>query len=206
MRTIFLIVCLGFLLFGCSGRTGQLDEIIRSEPSLLRLERQMEWTLAAAEAGTRLQREQRDWRKELERCLDAEDPARCIAGAHTERLADLQARFDLNPRGVAVYRAAREGFGFRAQGNEPGWNLLISDDRCVWETDYGQTSHDITGVDCERDGETLRYRATVDGDEWEVRLSPEPCADDMSGEPYPWQAIISWRGQKLRGCAEPTDR
>jgi len=204
VRTIFLIACAGFLLAGCSGRSGDLDRLIRDQPSLNRIERQLAWTLEAAEAGPELRREQEEWREALERCLNAEDPARCVADAHAERLTDLQSRFGLTPRGVALHAAARDGFTFRAMGNEPGWNLLISADRCVWETDYGQTRHDISGISYDLDGDSHRYRAELDGDEWEARLEPEPCADDMSGESFPWRVTIEWRGQKLRGCAEPT--
>ena len=206
MRTMLLVACAGLLLVGCSGRSGDIEALIRSEPSLTRLQRQLNWTLEAAEAGPELQGEQQAWLEGLERCLDAEDPARCVAIAHTERLTDLQSRFDLTPRSVALYRAASEGFEFRALGNEPGWNLLVSDGRCIWETDYGQVRHDITAVTYERDGTTRWYRAILDGDEWEARLSREACADDMRGESFPWRATISWRGQKLRGCAEPTGR
>jgi uncharacterized membrane protein len=89
-------------------------------------------------------------------------------------------------------------------GNEPGWNLLLSARGCVWETDYGQVRHELTGIEYEAEEGTRRYRATLDGDPWEVRLDHEACADDMSGESFPWRATIEYRGQTLRGCAEPT--
>ena len=129
-----------------------------------------------------------------------------MADAHAERLDDLRDRFGVTPRMVALHAAAEDGFDYRAQGNEPGWNLLVSASRCRWETDYGQVRHEISGVEHELDGSTHIYRATLEGDPWEARIEAKPCSDDMSDEEYPLRARISWRDRTLRGCAEPTGR
>lgn len=204
MRIFCVIGLAGLLLAGCGGRSGELDALIRAEPSLTRLARQLDRTLQAAEAGPELRKEQQQWREGLERCLDQEDPAHCVGEAHRERLDDLQSRFDLTPRAVALDAAAREGFEFRALGNEPGWTLLLSARGCVWETDYGKVRHELDDIEYTLDGDTRHYRAMLGGQAWEARLDPGPCADDMSDESFPWRATIEFGGQKLRGCAEPT--
>jgi uncharacterized membrane protein len=204
VRILYLIALAALFLASCGDRAGELDALIRAEPSLVRLEQQLDWTLDAAEAGPALRDEQRRWREGLERCLDAEDPAHCVGEAHRERLDDLQERFGLTPRGVALDAAARAGYAFRAMGNEPGWNLLLSEGHCVWETDYGQVRHELRDLEYEASEGSRRYRGRLDGDPWEVRLDRESCADDMSGEAFPWRATIEYRGQTLRGCAEPT--
>jgi uncharacterized membrane protein len=203
-KILFAGVIVAMAMAGCSGKSGKLDALIRSEPSLARLALQLQWTLDAAGGGNELLEEQEQWRKGLERCLEADDPAQCVADAHAERIEDLQARFDLDPRSVALDAAAREGYEFRAMGNEPGWNLLVSEQRCVWETDYGQTRHEIRSVEYETDGDTRIYRGTVDRLAWEARIEPGPCEDDMSGESFPWSAVIRHGDRTWRGCAEPT--
>jgi hypothetical protein len=111
LRSIVLYCSLSVALAAWSGGSDDLDRLIASEPSLERLDRQLEWTLAAAGGGEALSGEQTRWRERLTACLDKEDPARCVAEAHRERLANLQARFELTPRGVAAHAAGEMGFG-----------------------------------------------------------------------------------------------
>jgi uncharacterized membrane protein len=193
------------LLAGCSDGSGELDTLIASEQSLGRFERQLDWTLAAAKDqpdNEGLETEQEAWRTGLHRCLDAEEPARCVAEAYRERLADLQARFDLNARAVAVHAAGRAGFDFRAVGNEPGWNLLLSRTHGIWETGYGQTLHQLDNISVEIDGTVRIYRTRLDDKLLEIRVEEAPCADDMSGDGFDFRFEIKYDGQTWRGCGD----
>ena len=198
------------LLAGCSDRSGELDALIASEQSLRRFERQLDWTLAAAndqpdntsDAG--LKSEQEGWRTGLQRCLDAEEPARCVAEAHRERLTELQKRFDLDVRSVAIHAAGRAGFEFRAVGNEPGWNLLLSPTHGIWETNYGQTLHELDDISVEVDGAVRIYRTRLDDSPLEIRVEQAACSDDMSGEGFDFRFEIKYDGQTWRGCGDAT--
>ena len=199
----------GLLIFlaGCSDRSGELDALIASEQSLIRFERQLDWTLAAAKDhpdGSGLESEQKRWRTGLQRCLDAAEPARCVGEAHRERLTDLQSRFNLDARSVAVHAAGRAGFEFRAVGNEPGWNLLLSPTHAIWETDYGQTRHKFDDISVEIDGTKRIYRTRLDDERLEIRVEQTPCSDDMSGEGFDFRFEIKYDGQTWRGCGDAT--
>jgi uncharacterized membrane protein len=204
---VWLLLGLLPLLGACSDRSGELDALIASKQSLVRFERQLEWTLAAAEdepATAELESEQNRWRTGLQRCLDAKEPARCVAEAHRDRLADLQGRFNLNARSVAVHAAGRAGFEFRAVGNEPGWNLLLSPTHAVWETDYGQARHNLDDITVEIDGARRIYRARLDGNRLKIRVEHTPCSDDMSGDRFDFRFEIKYDGHTWRGCGDST--
>lgn len=196
------------LLTACSSSPDPLRQLMDAEPSLTRLERQVDWTIAAATdlnpAPEGLAAEQVRWRKGLIRCLEAEDPANCLAEAHRERLAELQERFGLNPRQVAVHAAGQAGFRFRAVGNEPGWNLRLADDHAIWETNYGQVRHEIPDLRHTVEGDEEVFRGQLEGKDFEARIFDESCADDMSGTEYPLRAEIRYDGKTLPGCADPT--
>lgn len=210
MRTKSWVPILILALAGCSGGGDRLEALIGSEPSLHRLDRQVRWTVAAARdigspaASADLEAEQRRWRESLVRCLKDEDPALCVAEAHRERLADLQDRFGLDARRVAVHAAGADGYQFRAVGNEPGWNLLLSADRAIWETDYGQTRHEFLDLRVESGADGRTYTTQLDGVELRIRVEEVPCTDDMSGEIFAWQVVITRGDQTWRGCADRT--
>lgn len=204
LRSIVLYCSLSVALAACSGGSDDLDRLIASEPSLERLDRQLEWTLAAAGGGEALGGEQTRWRERLTACLDKEDPARCVAEAHRERLANLQARFELTPRGVAAHAAGEMGFEFLGRGNEPGWNLMASDERGVWETNYGQERYEVEWSSFEQDGDARIYLGSLNGEDFRVRIDAGPCADDMSGESFDWNVEIRHGATRLRGCADRT--
>ncbi len=203
----FLLIVPFALLAACSSGTGEVREIIASETSLQHLDRQLEWTVAAAlgqEPASGLAAEQSQWQKGLQRCLEAEDSARCLAQAHQERLADLQSRYDLTPRLVALHAATAAGYLYRATGNEPGWILLLAKDHAVWETDYGQTRYEIDKLEREVDGQVQIYRGQLEGNELEIRVEETACSDDMSGEGFAVRIEIRNAGRTYRGCADRT--
>jgi uncharacterized membrane protein len=203
----WLLAGILILLAGCSDRSGELDTLIASEQSLRRFERQLDWTLAAASDlpdTEGLETEQERWRTSLHRCLDTDEPARCVGEACRERLDDLQERFGLNARGVANHAAGRAGFEFRAVGNEPGWNLLLSPTEGIWETDYGQTLHRLDNISIEIDGAVRIYRTRLNDNPLEIRVEETLCSDDMSGEEFDYRFEIRHDGQTWRGCGDAT--
>jgi len=203
----FLLIVPFALLAACSSGTDEVRELIESESSLQRLERQVGWTVAAAleqEPASGLAAEQAQWQEALQRCIEAEDRARCLAQAHQERLAALQTRYDLTPRLVALHAATDAGYLYRATGNEPGWILLLAADHAVWETDYGQTRHEIDKLEREIDGRVQIYRGQLEGNEVEIRVEETACSDDMSGEGFAVRIEIRNAGKTYRGCADRT--
>jgi putative lipoprotein len=94
------------------------------------------------------------------------------------------------------------GVDFEAIGQEPGWMLTIRDgDRIAFEYDYGTRSVVAPAPVAERDtfGRTV-YRAQIEAHDLTVTVSPEACADIMSGERYESTVIIRLDGDTYRGC------
>lgn len=211
-RLALPLACLlagGLFLAACSSGPDKVQAVLDSQPSLARLDRQLNWTVSAAlelDPASGLEAEQEGWTEGLARCLDSEDPPHCLAEAHMERLEKLQERFGLDAQSVALHAAALEGFLYRALGNEPGWLLLLAEDHAVWETDYGQTRHEIHDLVREVQGDREVFRGRLQDAEFEVRVATQPCEDDMSGEAFPLGVELRHGGRTLRGCADPARR
>lgn len=115
-------------------------------------------------------------------------PVQCSMNRHQSTLADARAR----------------GVRYRGTGNEPGWFAEIGpDSRLLWVTNYGAERHEFDS------GEPLAgakpgaevFRAERDGSSLRVTVSPEPCADDMSGEAFDYRMVVESGGRTYRGCA-----
>jgi uncharacterized membrane protein len=105
-----------------------------------------------------------------------------------------------NDRRRAIWeRAKLDGADFRAIGNEPGWNLEIqAQTRIVLVTDYGETRVELplpTPVE-----DSANRTAIWDAGDLQLQVIGHPCRDTMSGETFESEAIVTWRGQTLRGC------
>jgi putative lipoprotein len=108
-----------------------------------------------------------------------------------------------NPARTPWEEARLRGVDFRALGNEPGWQLEIENGRrMVLVTDGGanqlSTAAPPPAVDAARRQWT--YRAGADGREVEVVVQQAPCADAMSGEPFPYRVTVTLDGDSLTGC------
>jgi uncharacterized membrane protein len=107
-------------------------------------------------------------------------------------------------RALSMLADARErGVLFRGQGNEPGWTVEIGPGRQLsFVTAYGEERHayETSTVSNAQDGEDT-YIAGTGVDRLKIRISREPCADDMSGAAFDYRMQVEYGGRLLRGCA-----
>lgn len=86
---------------------------------------------------------------------------------------------------------------FRGVGQEPGWFLRIYDDVIVYEADYGERRVTARTPEVEPFEGGRRY----ENDSITVEILDRPCADAMSGAPYPAVVTITERGSPpVEGC------
>ena len=94
------------------------------------------------------------------------------------------------------------GVDFRGVGQEPGWVLEIDCEKEIsLLTDYGQ-QRVVFPLSTQRSvaDSAVTYRASSEAHSIEVRIEPTPCADVMSGEPYPATVAVRFDGRALEGC------
>ncbi len=89
---------------------------------------------------------------------------------------------------------------YRAQGNEPGWNVEIAENMIRFSGAYGMQKIALpVEADETRNGvRTLRGRK--DRDEIIVTVIPEPCRDTMSGEPFAHRVRLQYNQKIYQGC------
>lgn len=104
--------------------------------------------------------------------------------------------------GRSPWAEARErGVHFRAVGNEPGWVIeLVADDRQQLRLllDYGV--RELIDNDTEVDADHSVYRAAFEGEAAVLTLIEQTCADTMSGQEFPVQAVLEFEEQTLTAC------
>jgi heat shock protein HslJ/uncharacterized lipoprotein YbaY len=87
-----------------------------------------------------------------------------------------------------------------ALGQEPGWRLTLAGSVLRLLADYGERTieAEVTAYDQTSDGDRIR---AGEGDETvEVLISPEQCADIMSGMSYPDTVTVRLEDRELNGC------
>jgi heat shock protein HslJ len=91
---------------------------------------------------------------------------------------------------------------YRAVGQEPGWSLLIEADRLVLTEGYGETRTELAAPPAATalDGGGRRWDLEAEGGALVVEITPGPCADTMSGMPYPDAVRVTRGDATLRGC------
>ncbi len=92
---------------------------------------------------------------------------------------------------------------FRAIGQEPGWRLEIGDTIDLLYR-YGEARATLPAAapDISQDGVT-RYAASNDAHTMTIVVTPAPCEDAMSGQPYPARVTVVIDGETLEGCGGP---
>lgn len=105
-------------------------------------------------------------------------------------------------RGDGPWEEARDaGVALRAVGQEPGWTLdIVPDDRIEFTTNYGERRVVMPDPGAAMDGDRTVYHAVTESADLRVVVSPEPCADAMSGAPYPLTVEVTLGGQTYSGC------
>jgi len=96
---------------------------------------------------------------------------------------------------------------FTAQGQEPGWQLRITDETIELSEHYGAEQSSFPQVEpTTTAGDAARYRTRNDDHELEILVEPSICRDSMSGMPHPATVRYTLDGETYNGCGgEPTD-
>jgi heat shock protein HslJ len=89
---------------------------------------------------------------------------------------------------------------FRARGNEPGWSLTLDDNTMTLVTDHGSASRVMPTPPVQSTAAGRRYATESDGKDVVVTISDRPCADNMSGMPFPANVVVQLDGRELSGC------
>ena len=84
-----------------------------------------------------------------------------------------------------------------ARGNEPGWQLELSDAGFVYEGNMGETR--VEGPLPEAVAEGFAARFDVSGD-FGLVVERAVCRDTMTGMPHPVSVTVTDKGQVLQGC------
>jgi uncharacterized membrane protein len=85
---------------------------------------------------------------------------------------------------------------YRALGQEPGWNLVISDGRIDYVGDYGERRISVARPEPRATANGRRYetpRLTVD-------ITYARCNDAMSGHGYEHRVAVTADGNRVEGC------
>ncbi len=104
---------------------------------------------------------------------------------------------------AAILAGCAQGQGapaFRARGNEPPWSLAIEADTMTLVTDYGNTRQVMPTPPVQSTAAGRRYATKSDGKDVVVTISDRPCADNMSGMPFPATVVVQLDGRELSGC------
>jgi uncharacterized lipoprotein YbaY len=112
-----------------------------------------------------------------------------------------------NANGASPWDAARaRGVGFRAVGNEPGWNVEVDKGAAPpmrATLDYGQRQLQVAHTQPFSDpaSGTVGFRGnTDDGTRVELTIHRGQCQDDMSGESFDASAELAVGAQRYKGC------
>ncbi|MFM9271756.1 MliC family protein [Halomonas elongata] len=103
-------------------------------------------------------------------------------------------------------RETHPGVMFRANGNEPGWNIELANDtpRVKMTLDYGERDvtlpYRVTSLDNETGSVTLASGQAARP--FELRIEARACFDDMSGQPWPARVTLTLNDRVYRGCGQ----
>lgn len=92
------------------------------------------------------------------------------------------------------------GVTLRALGNEPFWNLDVSEDSVrVGRLGFEDLEFAVSGPVVDAGNRT--WAGEGGGHRFELQVTEERCADTMADRTYPYSARLTLDGQELRGCA-----
>lgn len=94
---------------------------------------------------------------------------------------------------------------FKATGNEPFWSLEIDFDQKMHFKSLNYPEEMITPVpkpEKAQDHPVTRYRAVTEKGELMVQISPDPCADTMSDQKFPFSVKVSVKASSASDYTE----
>ena len=121
------------------------------------------------------------------------------------RLIGIGADRALAPWDGVFFELARDD-DFRAVGQEPGWQLAIEKGRQIrFIYDYGADTAltPVPGAETDSASGARTYHANTEAHDLRVVVTPAPCTDAMSGQPYETTVTVSLDGRDYHGCGGP---
>jgi heat shock protein HslJ len=88
-----------------------------------------------------------------------------------------------------------------ARGNEPGWQVAISDTQLTFRTADAAAVTIAPVPKPMSAGGVDTYAATVDDKPFSLAVADTVCVDTMSGMPFPKTATVLFAGRSFKGCA-----
>jgi uncharacterized membrane protein len=90
---------------------------------------------------------------------------------------------------------------FKAIGTEPFWAVFVEDGRLRYTTPENIKG---THFPAKRtvEGEAQVWTGTFEGSPFTLRIAPGTCSDGMSDQVFAYTAMVAFKDQTLRGCAE----
>jgi hypothetical protein len=121
-------------------------------------------------------------------------------------LVKIDADHALAPFDGVFFELARD-HDFRAIGQEPGWQLQIHKGKDVQFTyAYGEHRAVTPAPTPTTDPSSVQtYHAITEANDLRIVIEPKPCADSMSGQPFPATVTVTLNGETYRGCGGPTE-
>ncbi len=102
----------------------------------------------------------------------------------------------------------REKYGefiFKAQGNEPGWSVVIRQDDILFST-VGMVTKGFPKVPPSRSETSTTYESNSYYHSLNVVITRARCLDTMSDEIFGWTAQATFDGKTYTGCAKQGDQ
>ena len=87
----------------------------------------------------------------------------------------------------------------RFVGTEPFWGGTVEDRTLTWSTVDDPEGERITVTRFAGRG-GLTFSGTIDGEAFDLALTPAQCSDGMSDRTYPFAATVQLGAQQLSGC------
>lgn len=88
----------------------------------------------------------------------------------------------------------------QALGTEPFWAVEVTPGQVRWSTPENIPGTTVAARETAA-GAARVWHATLDGQRFELRITPGQCSDGMSDTVYPFTAQVLVAGETRRGCA-----
>lgn len=102
---------------------------------------------------------------------------------------------------------AEKGPGItRARGNEPFWAVTFEAQGATFRTPDRPDGIVYRDGRWKREGTEAKWvyqarRERAEGLWISLEVSEAPCTDSMSGESFPWRAVVTFEDKRMEGCA-----
>ncbi|HEX5831582.1 MAG TPA: hypothetical protein VFY16_11410 [Gemmatimonadaceae bacterium] len=90
---------------------------------------------------------------------------------------------------------------YLARGNEPFWAVEVSRDGIILRRPGVPDARFPYARPRTEEGRRVYETTAADGPRLRLVLTPERCADSMSGEQTAWRAAVELDGERMAGCA-----